>query len=241
MAAFARAWPEECHRLQQTVGRGSFVPLSFAPGEAFQFDWSEDFAVIRGVRVKLQVAHAKLCYSRAFTVRAYLGCRPMRCCSTRITTHFRVLGGVPRRAAAYTTTCAPPWTRSAAARNAASMYSFFGHDPGNITCSKPSSVIHASGWEKGLGREERPGCAAPPLANHAPVRKPGRPERLAGGALPGALGAQTRHGGEPGMMIADVQNGPTKSRASMRVDRLFDGFVEVTKRVSSTCLIPPGT
>ena len=30
---------------------------------------------------------------------------------------------------------------------------------------------------------------------------------------------------------------PTKSRAYMRVDRLFDGFVEVTKRVSSTCLI----
>ena len=72
VAAFARAWKEECHRLQQTAGRGSFVPLSFAPGEAFQFDWSEDFAVIRGVRVKLQVAHAKLCYSRAFTVRAYL-------------------------------------------------------------------------------------------------------------------------------------------------------------------------
>lgn len=72
VAAFARAWKEECHRLQQTAGRGSFVPLSFAPGEAFQFDWSEDFAVIHGVRVKLQVAHVKLCYSRAFTVRAYL-------------------------------------------------------------------------------------------------------------------------------------------------------------------------
>jgi len=52
VAAFARAWKEECHRLQQTAGRGTFVPLSFAPGEAFQFDWSEDFAVIGGVRVK---------------------------------------------------------------------------------------------------------------------------------------------------------------------------------------------
>ncbi len=68
----------ECHRLQQTAGRGSFVPLSFAPGEAFQFDWSEDFAVIRGVRVKLQVAHAKLCYSRAFTASAPICCRPGR-------------------------------------------------------------------------------------------------------------------------------------------------------------------
>jgi hypothetical protein len=35
VAAFARAWKEEWQRLQQTAGRGSFVPLSFAPGEAF--------------------------------------------------------------------------------------------------------------------------------------------------------------------------------------------------------------
>jgi hypothetical protein len=29
-------------------------------GEAFQFDWSEDWAVIAGERTKLQVAHFKL-------------------------------------------------------------------------------------------------------------------------------------------------------------------------------------
>jgi hypothetical protein len=46
------------------------VPLAFAPGEAFQFDWSEDFAVIGGVRLKLQVAHTKLSYSRAFISQA---------------------------------------------------------------------------------------------------------------------------------------------------------------------------
>jgi hypothetical protein len=27
------------------------------PGEAFQFDWSEDWAIIAGERTKLQVAH----------------------------------------------------------------------------------------------------------------------------------------------------------------------------------------
>ncbi len=30
VAAFARAWKEECKLLQQTAGRGTFVPLSFA-------------------------------------------------------------------------------------------------------------------------------------------------------------------------------------------------------------------
>jgi hypothetical protein len=45
-------------------GPGVFVPLVFAPGDAFQFDWSEDWAMIDRERIKLQVAHAKLCYSR---------------------------------------------------------------------------------------------------------------------------------------------------------------------------------
>lgn len=50
----------------------AYIPLRFAPGEAFQFDWSEDWAVIAGERTKLQVAHFKLSHSRAFFVRAYL-------------------------------------------------------------------------------------------------------------------------------------------------------------------------
>jgi transcriptional regulator with XRE-family HTH domain len=60
VAAFARDWRADRQREQQTTGRGIFVPLSFRPGEAFQFDWSEDDAVIGGERTKLQVAHIKL-------------------------------------------------------------------------------------------------------------------------------------------------------------------------------------
>ena len=71
VAAFARAWKEERQHQMQTSGRGPFVPLAFEPGEAFQFDWSEDWAIIGGERAKLQVAHFKLSYSRAFIVRAY--------------------------------------------------------------------------------------------------------------------------------------------------------------------------
>ena len=48
VAAFARDWRADRQRDQQTTGRGTFVPLSFRPGEAFQFDWSEDFAVLGG-------------------------------------------------------------------------------------------------------------------------------------------------------------------------------------------------
>ena len=72
IAAFARESSAERQREQQTTGRGIYVPLAFSPGEAFQFDWSEDHAVIGGDRTRLQVAHIKLVHSRAFLVRAYL-------------------------------------------------------------------------------------------------------------------------------------------------------------------------
>jgi len=53
VAAFAREWRADRQREMQTTGRGTFVPLSFAPGEAFQFDWSEDWAIIGNERTKL--------------------------------------------------------------------------------------------------------------------------------------------------------------------------------------------
>lgn len=65
VAAFAREWRDDRQRELQTTGRGTCVPLAFEPGEAFQFDWSEDWAIIGNERTKLQVAHTKLSYSRA--------------------------------------------------------------------------------------------------------------------------------------------------------------------------------
>src|SRR5208283_5804476 len=54
VAAFVRDWKADRQREQQTSGRGTFVPLAFEPGEAFQFDWSEDWAFIGNERIKLQ-------------------------------------------------------------------------------------------------------------------------------------------------------------------------------------------
>ena len=49
----------------------AFVPLSFAPGEAYQFDWSHEIVVINGVTTTVKVAHVRLCHSRMLFVRAY--------------------------------------------------------------------------------------------------------------------------------------------------------------------------
>ena len=96
VAAFARKWRQAQQEEARTCGRGTFIPLTFAPGDAFQFDWSEDWAVLGGVRTKLQVAQLKLAYSRAFILRAY----PLQTHEMLFDAHlhaFRLLGGVPHR------------------------------------------------------------------------------------------------------------------------------------------------
>ena len=63
MAAFARRFIAE----ESMRGSGrAFVPLKFQLGEAFQFDWSTEYAFVGGLRRRLDVAHTKLCASRAF-------------------------------------------------------------------------------------------------------------------------------------------------------------------------------
>src|SRR6266542_3023533 len=49
----------------------AYVPLSFAPGEAYQFDWSHEIVLINGTTVTVKVAHVRLCHSRMLFVRAY--------------------------------------------------------------------------------------------------------------------------------------------------------------------------
>ena len=49
----------------------AYVPLSFAPGEAYQFDWSHEVVLINGTTVIVKVAHVRLCHSRMLFVRAY--------------------------------------------------------------------------------------------------------------------------------------------------------------------------
>jgi transposase len=64
---YARRWAKE--RGQSTAA--AFVPLSFAPGEAYQFDWSHEIVLLGGVTVTVKVAHVRLCHSRMLFARAY--------------------------------------------------------------------------------------------------------------------------------------------------------------------------
>src|SRR5690606_16390705 len=74
-----------------------YVPLSFAPGEAMQFDWSVETAEIGGAVVKLKVAQITLCHSRMALRVAYFS----EAHEMLFDAHwraFKFFGGVPARA-----------------------------------------------------------------------------------------------------------------------------------------------
>ena len=75
---YARTWRRRWRLLSQSQ---AFVPLSFDPGEAYQFDWSHEYARLSGVTTKVKAAHMRLCYSRMQLVQIFP--RARRWCSRR--------------------------------------------------------------------------------------------------------------------------------------------------------------
>ena len=228
VAAFAREWKADLQRELQTTGRGTFVPLAFDPGEAFQFDWSEDWAIIGNERTKLQVAHTKLSYSRAFIVRAYL----LQTHEMLFDAHnhaFRVFGGVPRRGIYDNMRTAIDKIGRGKERDVnirfmamASHYLY-----------EPEFCNPASGWEKGQVEKNVQD------SRHRFFQPIPRFPSLE--ALNDWLELrckevwqQTPHGKMRGT-IADLL--AEETQALMPTARVFDGFVEHTKRVSPTCLV----
>ncbi|NTF44154.1 MULTISPECIES: IS21 family transposase [Rhizobium] len=228
VAAFARDWRANLQRELQTSGRGTFIPLSFDPGEAFQFDWSEDWAVIGSERTKLQVAHTKLSYSRAFIVRAYL-LQTHEMLFDAHTHAFRVLGGIPSRGIYDNMKTAINKVGRGKERDVnvrfmamASHYLF-----------EPEFCNPAAGWEKGQIEKNVQD------ARHRLWQPTPRFPTLE--ALNDWLElrckefwAKTPHGKMHGT-IADIW--AEEVQALMPVARPFDGFVEYTKRVTPTCLV----
>ena len=82
--------------LSRTRAIEAFIPQSFAPGEAYQFDWSHEHVELGGVNQVVKVAHLRLAYSRAFFLVAF----PRESQEMVFEAHaqaFAHLGGIPRR------------------------------------------------------------------------------------------------------------------------------------------------
>ncbi|MCW1385055.1 IS21 family transposase [Novosphingobium sp. KCTC 2891] len=228
VSAFVRAWKAERQREAQTSGRGTFVPLVFAAGEAFQFDWSEDWAMLGGRQTKLQVAHTKLSHSLAFAVRAY-PLQTHEMLFDALTQAFRVLGGVPRRGIFDNMRTAVDRIGTGKARQVNARFAAMA----SHYLFEPEFCNPASGWEKGQVEK-----------NVQDARRrlwqpmPSFPDLDALNAWLEAQciaqWAQIEHGMQPGT-VADVR--AAEEASLMPLGRPFDGFVEHTKRVSPTCLV----
>ncbi|GJD66719.1 IS21 family transposase [Methylobacterium frigidaeris] len=91
-----RRYAQQFFAERAATAQGVFVPLAFAPGEAYQFDWSHESVRLAGTTVQVKVAHIRLCHSRFFLVRAY----PRETQEMVFDAHeraFRLFGGSCRR------------------------------------------------------------------------------------------------------------------------------------------------
>ena len=90
---YARAWRRRRRLLSPSQ---AFVPLIFDPGEAYQFDWSHEYAVLSGTTTRVKAAHMRLCHSRMQLVQIF----PRESQEMVFEAHeraFRFFGGVCRR------------------------------------------------------------------------------------------------------------------------------------------------
>jgi hypothetical protein len=65
-----RRYAAALSKSESAASAAAYVPLSFDPGEAYQFDWSHEVVVMDGVTTTVKVAHVRLCHSRMPFVRA---------------------------------------------------------------------------------------------------------------------------------------------------------------------------
>lgn len=224
---FVRRWREQSGKV---LGK-AFVPLNFEFGEAFQFDWSDEALVVGGVFYKVQVAHLKLCASRAFWLVAYpsQGHEMLFDAHTR---SFAALGGVARRGIYDNMRTAVDKVLKGKGRivNArfaamASHYLF-----------NPDFCNVASGWEKGVV-EKNVQDSRRRVWIEAATRRFGSFIELNAWLAQRcrAIWVDTVHPEHKQFTVAEMLE--LEQVHLMDMPAAFDGYVERLARVSSTCLV----
>ena len=216
---------------QDSGGAKAFVPLTFANGEAFQFDWGEEGMLVGGVFHKVQVAHTKLCASRAFWLVAY----PSQSHEMLFDAHtrsFAAFGGVPKRGIYDNMKTAVDKVETGKKRKVNKRF--------KAMCSHylfdAEFCNRAAGWEKGIveknvqdsrrriwleAREHRFGSFVE------------MNDWLAKRCL--ANWQELKHPDYTVLTIAEALE--IEREHLMPMPEPFDGYVEKTSRVSSTCLV----
>ena len=223
---FVRDW-----RATEGKAPHAFVPLTFALGEAFQFDWSDEGLLVGGIYYKLQVAHLKLCASRAFWLVAYpsQGHEMLFDAHTR---SFAALGGIPRRGIYDNMKTAVDKVKKGKGRvvnarfTAMCAHYLFDTDFCNV----------ASGWEKGVVEKNVQDSRRRIWLDAQKLQWRTFAELNAWlGERCRALWSELRH---PEFTQFSVLEMLEQERTEMMpMPTAFDGYVERSARVSSTCLV----
>ncbi len=223
---FIRAW---------RAGTGkevkAFVPLKFELGEAFQFDWSEEGLVVGGIYHRMQVSHLKLCASRAFWLVAYpsQGHEMLFDAHTR---SFAALGGVARRGIYDNMKTSIDKVKKGKGRVVNARFAvmcahyLFDADFCNV----------ASGWEKGVV-EKSVQDSRRRIWIEAQTRKWHSFEELNAwlGTRCRALWGEIRHPEYKQFSVLEMLE--LERTELMPMPTAFDGYVERSAKVSSTCLV----
>lgn len=226
LTAFIRNWCAD-----QGQKPHAFVPLKFELGEAFQFDWSEEGLVIGGIYRRMQVSHLKLCASRAFWLVAYpsQGHEMLFDAHTR---SFAALGGIPRRGIYDNMKTAVDKVNKGKGRIVNARFAvmcahyLFDADFCNV----------ASGWEKGVV-EKNVQDSRRRIWLEAQNQRFGSFEELNAwlGERCRALWGELRHPEYKELSVAEMLE--QEHSHMMPMPTAFDGYVESSARVSSTCLV----
>jgi transposase len=225
---FIRHWRNQS---SSASTKSAFVPLQFALGEAFQFDWSEEALVIGGIHRKILAAHTKLCASRAFMICAY----PTQSHEMLFDAHtraFTALGGIAKRGIYDNMKSAVDKVQKGKGRIvntrffAMTAHYLFDPDFCNV----------ASGWEKGVV-EKNVQDARRRVWSEARKHKFSHFGELNAWleAHCRSLWATLPHPDYASLTIADVLEQEQLYLMPMPIP--FDGYTEVLARVSSTCLV----
>jgi transposase len=219
------------YRAHAGKGVKAFEPLKFELGEAFQFDWSEEGMVMGGIYHRMQVSHMKLCASRAFWLVAYpsQGHEMLFDAHTR---SFAALGGIARRGIYDNMKTAVDKVKKGKGRVVNARFAvmcahyLFDADFCNV----------ASGWEKGVV-EKNVQDSRRRIWIEAQTRKWSSFEELNVWLATRcrALWSEIRH---PEYRQFSVLEMLEQERTElMPMPTAFDGYVERSAKVSSTCLV----
>jgi transposase len=228
VSAFVRRW-----KLEQADAprRSAFVPLAFALGEAFQFDWSCEYLFVGGLRRRLEVAHTKLAASRAFWLVAY----PSQAHEMLFDAHtraFGAFGGVPRRGLYDNMKTAVDQVGRGKERTVnARFQALCGH-----YLFEPEFCNRAAGWEKGIVEKNVQDRRRQVWREAAERRWPDLATLNAWlGERCKAAWEDMRHPQWPELTLAEVLQ--DEQMRLMPMPRAFDGYTELPARVSATGLV----